>query len=172
MLYEPLANLLSVTEVQCIFFMYCWLPLWRKNSLYFKFNLNFLVHKGYLKNDNVGSFALFHKEFRFVKETRQIYSRFSRDVTAAMLVYRTIAKKVFWEFDSIIMQNLSDILPLFCTPTWPSHHVSENQEYHCFTLNTYGHCSHKVGNEVWQVYFFSLPKKSPWMFSWYFKGMC
>ena len=30
--------------------------------------------------------------------------RFSRDVTAAMLVYRTIAKKVFWEFDSIIMQ--------------------------------------------------------------------
>ena len=45
-----------------------------------------------------------------------------------MLVYRTIAKKVFWEFDSIIMQNLSDILPLFCTPTWPSHHVSENQE--------------------------------------------
>ena len=54
--------------------------------------------------------------------------RFSRDVTAAMLVYRTIAKNVFWEFDSIIMQNLSDILPLFCTPTWPSHHVSENQE--------------------------------------------
>ena len=36
--------------------------------------------------------------------------------------------KVFWEFDSIIMQNLSSILPLFCTPTWPSHHVSENQE--------------------------------------------
>ena len=38
-------------------------------------------------------------------------------------------KKVFWEFDSIIMQNLSDILPLFCTTTWPSHHVSENQEF-------------------------------------------
>ena len=45
-----------------------------------------------------------------------------------MLVYGTIAKKVFWEFDSIIMQNVSDILPLFCTPTWPSHHVSENHE--------------------------------------------
>ena len=30
--------------------------------------------------------------------------------------------------NSIIMQNLSDILPLFCAPTWPSHHVSENQE--------------------------------------------
>ena len=54
-------------------------------------------------------------------------SRFSRDVTAAMLVYRTIANEVFWESDFIIMQNLSDILPLFCTPTWPSHHVSENQ---------------------------------------------
>ena len=46
-----------------------------------------------------------------------------------MLVNRTIVKKIFWEFDSIIMQNLSDILPLFCTPTWPSHHVSENKEY-------------------------------------------
>ena len=40
-------------------------------------------------------------------------SRFSHDVSAAMLVYRTRAKKLFWEFDSIIMQNLSDILPLF-----------------------------------------------------------
>ena len=57
-----------------------------------------------------------------------VNSRFLRDVTTATLVYRTIAKKVFWEFDSIIMQNLSDILPLFCTPTCPSHHVSENQE--------------------------------------------
>ena len=56
-------------------------------------------------------------------------SWFSRDVTAAMLVYSTMAKKVFWEFDSIFMQNLNDILPLFCTPTWPSHHVSENQEF-------------------------------------------
>ena len=45
-----------------------------------------------------------------------------------MLVYGTIAKNFFWEFDSIIMQNLGDILALFCTPTWPSHHVSENQE--------------------------------------------
>ena len=37
-------------------------------------------------------------------------------------------RKKSWEFDSVIMQNVSDILPLFCTPTWPSHHVSENQE--------------------------------------------
>ena len=51
-----------------------------------------------------------------------------------MLVYRTIAKKFFWEFDSIIMQNLSDILPLFCTSTWPSQHVSENQEFACGRL--------------------------------------
>ena len=58
--------------------------------------------------------------------TRYTYSR-SCDVTVAMLVYRTIAKEVFWEFDSIIMQNLSDIVPLFCTPKWPSHHVGENQ---------------------------------------------
>ena len=55
------------------------------------------------------------------------YSWFSRDVKATILAYR-IAKKVFWEFDSITMQNSNDILPLFCTPTWPSHHVSENQE--------------------------------------------
>ena len=57
----------------------------------------------------------------------QPLSRFSDDVTAAMLVYRTIVKEVFWKFDVIIMQNVSDILPLFCTPTWPSHHVSETQ---------------------------------------------
>ena len=44
-------------------------------------------------------------------------------------MYRTITQKVFWQNDAIIMQNLSDILPLFCTPTWPSYHVSENQEY-------------------------------------------
>ena len=43
-------------------------------------------------------------------------------------MYRTIAKKVK-NFDSIIMQNLGDILPLLCTPTWPSHHVSKNQEF-------------------------------------------
>ena len=53
------------------------------------------------------------------------YSRFSRVVTAA---YRTIAKTVFQEFYSTIMQNLSDILPLFSTPTWLSRHESENQE--------------------------------------------
>ena len=42
-----------------------------------------------------------------------------------------IAKKVFWEFDFYITQNVSDILPLFRTPTWPSHHISERQENDC-----------------------------------------
>ena len=71
-----------------------------------------------------------YKDLCFQKQNgKRMYSRFSRDVTAAMLVFRSTAKKVFGEFDSIIMQNFSDILPLFCTPRWPSHHVSENQEY-------------------------------------------
>ena len=62
--------------------------------------------------------------------TVESHSRLSRDITAAMLVFRTIAHKVFREFDSIIMQNLSNIQQLFFTPTWPSHHLSENQELH------------------------------------------
>ena len=45
-----------------------------------------------------------------------------------MLVYRTIAQKVFWDFDSIILKNLSDALPLPRKPMWPSHHGCENQE--------------------------------------------
>ena len=39
------------------------------------------------------------------------------DVMAVMLVERAIAKKVFWKFDSIIMQNVSNILLLF----WNQH---------------------------------------------------
>ena len=54
--------------------------------------------------------------------------RFSCDVTAAILVYSTIGQKVFCEFDSIVMKNLSDILLLYCAPTWWSPHVNENQE--------------------------------------------
>ena len=50
-------------------------------------------------------------------------------------MYRTMVKEVFWEFGSIIMQNLSDILPLFCIPTCPPHHVSETQEYICVIFN-------------------------------------
>ena len=40
-------------------------------------------------------------------------------------MYRAIAKKVFWEFDYIIMQILSDIMPLFFTPT--SHHAIQSK---------------------------------------------
>ena len=35
-------------------------------------------------------------------------------------------EKIFWEFDSIIMQNLFDILLLFCISAWSSYHMSEN----------------------------------------------
>ena len=31
-----------------------------------------------------------------------------------MLIYRTVVKKFFSEFDSIIMQNLSNVLLLLC----------------------------------------------------------
>ena len=50
---------------------------------------------------------------------------FQLDVTAAMLVHRTTEKNVYWEFDPIIMQNMSYNLLLICAPTWPSHHVIE-----------------------------------------------
>ena len=89
-----------------------------------------LIHRAYDTPINILYIPELATGYQSSKDCSQTYkiSRFSRDVTAAMLMYRTIAKKVFWEFDSIIMQNLSDILPSFCTPTWPSHHVSENQE--------------------------------------------
>jgi len=55
------------------------------------------------------------------------YGVFSHDVTAAILVYnRSNREKVSWEFGSTITQNMFYILLLFCLPTWPSHHVSEN----------------------------------------------
>ena len=61
-------------------------------------------------------------------------------------MYRTKAKKVFWEFDSIIMQNLSDNLPLFCTPTWPCHHVNENQELDRVEYNCHNSGSNRARN--------------------------
>ena len=66
---------------------------------------------------------LIYENYKFMRRKGQIQAKvtdesdtFSRDVTAAMLMYRKIAKKVFWEFDPIILQNLIDMLPLFCTP--------------------------------------------------------
>ena len=41
-------------------------------------------------------------------------------------MYRTMQQNVFWEFDSILMQNVWGHFLLFCTPTWPSHHVDAN----------------------------------------------
>ena len=67
-------------------------------------------------------------------EPEILNSWFSCDVTVAMLVYRTIAKKVFWDLDSFIEQNLCDVLPLFYTSTWPSHHVSVPPKNNQFTL--------------------------------------
>ena len=46
---------------------------------------------------------------------------FSPDVTAAMLVRKTMEKKIFWDFYSIIMQNMSHNLVVFCAPTRLSH---------------------------------------------------
>ena len=66
---------------------------------------------------------------RFFDRVLVPYKWFSPDVTAAMLVYRTIEKKVFREIDSIIMQNMSHNLLLFCTQTWPSRHEIQNHLY-------------------------------------------
>ena len=63
--------------------------------------------------DDVGDFMLPIRPLDLGSASTTINSRFSRDVTAAMLVYRTIAKKVFWEFDSIIMQNLATFYHCF-----------------------------------------------------------
>ena len=43
-----------------------------------------------------------------------------------MLVHATKEKTVFWEFDSITVQNVSHNLLVFCAPTWPSDYVIEN----------------------------------------------
>ena len=61
---------------------------------------------------------------------------FSPEVITAMLVHRTKEKKVFQEFDSIIMQNMSHNLLLFCVSTWPSYPVTEN---HLYTRRVYRH---------------------------------
>ena len=48
-----------------------------------------------------------------------------------MLVHRAKEKKVFWVFDSIIMQNMRHNLLLFCAATWKSYHMTENHLYFC-----------------------------------------
>ena len=56
-----------------------------------------------------------------------------------------IAKEFFWEFYAILMQNFSDILLLFCTPTGPSQHVSENQEFTEVEVNSGGYLPSREG---------------------------
>ena len=60
-----------------------------------------------------------------------------------MLVHRTKAKKVIWEFDSIIMQNMSLNFLLFCVPTWPSYHVIENHLYRGIRI-----CGEKIEKKI------------------------
>ena len=55
------------------------------------------------------------------------------------------SKKSLLEFYSIIMQNLRTILPLFCTPTWPSHHVSDNRE----NYSKLGGCTLATIGQIW-----------------------
>ena len=50
-------------------------------------------------------------------------------------MHRTIEKKVFWEFDSIIMQNMNHNLLLFCATSWLSHQVIENHLFVCLLAN-------------------------------------
>ena len=52
-------------------------------------------------------------------------------------MYGTIAKMLFGEVSSIIMQNV--ILPPLYMQTWPSHKVSKKQEFlsGCYAILTY-----------------------------------
>ena len=54
-------------------------------------------------------------------------------------------EKVFWDFDCIIMQNMSHNLLLFCAPTWPSHHVIENHLWERQATNTPPLCEYGIG---------------------------
>ena len=144
--------------------------------LYFEFWLRFCaIHSSKTLNGSISRGIYDLPPFRYplacmrkvtfpravIPKTFLLNSLFSCDVTAAMLVYRTIAKKGFWDFDSIIMQKFRDILPLFCTPIWPSHHVSENQEYrHTFIRYMY-HVDNQsalflIFNHLWFIEFVFL----------------
>ena len=55
-------------------------------------------------------------------------------------MYGTMAKILFGEASSIIVQNV--ILPPLYMQTWPSHKVSKNKEFlsGCFAFSTYSCC--------------------------------
>ena len=60
------------------------------------------------------------------------YRFFTRSHGGHVGVQNNSKKKVFGNFFSIIMQILSDMLPLFCTPTVPSYHVSTTNRFRRF----------------------------------------
>ena len=51
---------------------------------------------------------------------------YSRDVTAAMLVYKNNRRSLLWEPNPIFMQIPCIHFVFFSTPLWPPSHVSEN----------------------------------------------
>ena len=65
----------------------------------------------------------------FLPSPPNYVTRSSSDVTAAMLVYRTeqCCKMSFGNLTLLLWKNLWNHFLLFCTPTWASHHVDENQ---------------------------------------------
>ena len=122
--YFPSNRLAYSCLFVCLFFF---IPFYISDKFYIQYIKNASQDLEDLRNNIIHSIQV-HSLSTALGGRGSCYSRFSRDVTAAMLVYGTIAEKVE-KFDSIIMQNLGDILPLFCTPTWPCHHVSKNQEF-------------------------------------------
>ena len=61
--------------------------------------------------------------------TYLIYPWLAHDVIGGHVGVLNNSEKVFWEFGATIMLNASYVFLFFCTPTWPSDHVSENQEF-------------------------------------------
>ena len=71
------------------------------------------------------SFTLHHGKFLLLILLK-VSRWFLPDVIAAMLVHRTKEKRLVWEFESSIVQNMSHHLRLSCAPTWQPYHVIEN----------------------------------------------
>ena len=67
-------------------------------------------------------------------------SRVRRTLTAFILGHRghvgvqNNSEKSLLGISFYCYAKLEGHLPLFCTPTWPSHHVSENKELFIFLL--------------------------------------
>ena len=61
-----------------------------------------------------------------------MYPWLAHDVIGGHVGVLNNSEKVFWEFGAIIMLNARYVFLFFCTPTWPSDHVTVNQiiSYH------------------------------------------